>query len=203
MAQGFSGWVTFRDIFEEWDVSASDGVKQAQVQTDMQTGLMHRLLKLTNRLMAPFSAHLANRHEISLNEFRMLMTLGRFGERASHELSEMTGVNAMSVSRAVAAMEKSDRIVIRVDPQNRRRKTLSLTAEGERLYDLMRPEADRVANYLLSRLSDGDLEALDRIVSTLTETLEDKDDQGRSLLIEATRPDGFEVDGLCDEGKVK
>lgn len=175
-------------------MSAIDGEKQdgvsAQDQADKQTGLMHRLLKLTNRLMAPFSAHLASRHEISLNEFRMLMTLGRFGERASHELAEMTGVNAMSVSRAVAAMEKSGRISVQIDPENRRRKTLSLTPEGERLYELMRPEADRVAEYLLSKLPEGDLEALDRIVDTLTATLEAKDADGRSLLIEATRPDG-------------
>lgn len=166
---------------------------QSEGKAQMQTGLMHRLLKLTNRLMAPFSAHLANRHEISLNEFRMLMTLGRFGERASHELADMTGVNAMSVSRAITALEKSDRIAVEIDPENRRRKTLSLTKEGARLYEEMRPEADRVAQYLLSQLSGDDLEALDRIVDTLTETLEEKDDLGRSLLIEATRPDGVDA----------
>jgi DNA-binding MarR family transcriptional regulator len=153
------------------------------------TDLMHRLLKLTNRLMAPFTTHLATRHRISLNEFRLLMTLGRYGDRASHELAAHTGVNAMSVSRAVAALERHGRIRVAVDPENRRRKRLSLTAEGHALYELMRPESDRVADYLLSRLSAGDLSALDRIVDTLIATLEETDSEGRSLFIERTRPD--------------
>ena len=155
---------------------------------DSRTVLMHRLLKLTNRLMAPFTTHLASRHQISMNEFRMLMTLGRFGDKASHELAVHTGVNAMSVSRAVAALERNNRIKVSVDPANRRRKTLSLTAEGRRLYAMMRPEADRVAEYLLSQLSGSDMAALERIVDTLIATLEETDETGRQLLMERTRP---------------
>ena len=157
---------------------------------DHRTLLMHRLLKLTNRLMAPFTTHLASRHSIGLNEFRMLMTLGRFGDKASHELADHTGVNAMSVSRAVAALQSNGRITVSVDPDNRRRKTVTLTAEGRRLYAEMRPESDRVADYLLSRLSPDDVVALDRIVDTLLHTLEETDEDGQPLLIERTRPAG-------------
>ena len=53
--------------------------------------LLHQLLKLTNRLMAPFSTHLSHRYKISVNEFRMLMTIGQLGRSASHELAELTG----------------------------------------------------------------------------------------------------------------
>ena len=63
-----------------------------------KAAMLHQLLKLTNRLMAPFSTHLAHRYRISLNEFRLLMTIGRLGRTASHELAEITGVNVMSVS---------------------------------------------------------------------------------------------------------
>ena len=162
--------------------------RDAAPPPDGLTGLMHRLLKLTNRLMAPFTTHLAARHRISINEFRLLMTLGRYGEHASHELAAHTGVNAMSVSRAVAALERDGRIDVAVDPANRRRKTLSLTTKGRALYEVMRPEADRVADYLFSRLSPEDLAALDRIVDTLVDALEETDPQGRSLFIERTRP---------------
>ena len=45
--------------------------------------LLHRLLKLTNRLMAPFSTHLSARYRISLNEFRLLMSIGKLGTAAT------------------------------------------------------------------------------------------------------------------------
>ena len=63
-----------------------------------KAAMLHQLLKLTNRLMAPFSTHLSHRYKISLNEFRLLMSIGALGRTASHELAEMTGVNVMSVS---------------------------------------------------------------------------------------------------------
>lgn len=155
-----------------------------------KVALLHQLLKLTNRLMAPFSTHLSHRYRISLNEFRMLMTIGALGRTASHELAELTGVNVMSVSRAVATLERHGRIEIKPDPANRRRKWLALTAEGERLYAAMRPQSELVADYLFSELSEKEVDQLGGVVRRLIETLEAKDEAGSSLFLEKTRPDG-------------
>lgn len=155
-----------------------------------KVAMLHQLLKLTNRLMAPFSTHLSHRYRISLNEFRMLMTIGALGRTASHELAELTGVNVMSVSRAVATLERHGRIEIKPDPANRRRKWLSLTAEGERLYAAMSPQSELVADYLFSELSEKEVDQLSGIVSRLIDTLEAKDEEGGSLFLEKTRPEG-------------
>jgi DNA-binding MarR family transcriptional regulator len=157
-------------------------------EPDGRVGTLHRLLKLNNRLMAPFSTHLSHRHNISLNEFRLLMAIGRLGASASHELAEHTGVNAMSVSRAVQTLERHGRITIEPDPHNRRRKVLKLTPEGRRLYEIMRPQTHTVANYLLAELSDADQEKLDEVVRKLIARLEATDEQGRSLFLETTKP---------------
>jgi len=157
--------------------------------TGRNPALLHRLLKLTNRLMAPFSTHLAHRYRISLNEFRMLMTIGGLGRTASHELAELTGVNVMSVSRAVAILERNGRIRVTRDPGNRRRKWLELTEEGQRLYDAMLPQSQKVADYLLSDLSGGDVAKLEHLVDTLIATLEAEDEQGNSLFLARTRPE--------------
>lgn len=154
-----------------------------------KAGLLHDLLKLTNRLMAPFSTYLEHRHRISVNEFRLLMTIGALGRSASHELAEMTGVNVMSVSRAVATLQRDGRIVVTRDPANHRRKCLTLSAEGERLYAIMRPQTEKVAEYLFSELAEGEIEQLDTFVSRLIATLEARDEQGRSLFLERTKPD--------------
>ena len=154
-----------------------------------KVAMLHELLKLTNRLMAPFSTHLAHRYKISLNEFRLLMTIGALGRTASHELAEMTGVNVMSVSRAVATLERHGRIEVVPDPRNRRRKWISLTEEGRRLYTIMRPQSEKVADYLFSDLSDDEAAQLSRILTRLIATLEATDAQGRSLFLERTKPE--------------
>ena len=156
--------------------------------TSGNAALLHDLLKLTNRLMAPFSTYLEHRYRISVNEFRMLMTIGALGSSASHELAEMTGINVMSVSRAVATLQRDGRIEVTRDPANHRRKCLTLSAEGERLYAIMRPHTEAVADYLLRGMSDAELAKLDAIVGQLIGRLEATDEEGRSRFLEETRP---------------
>ena len=151
--------------------------------------MLHQLLKLTNRLMAPFSTHLAHRYKISLNEFRLLMTIGALERTASHELAELTGVNVMSVSRAVATLQRHGRIEVVRDPANRRRKWLTLTEEGRRLYAIMRPQSEKVADYLFSELDQAEVDQLGAILDHLIATLEAKDEHGKSLFLERTKPE--------------
>jgi DNA-binding MarR family transcriptional regulator len=149
---------------------------------------MNHLLKLTNRLMAPFSTHLEKRYRISLNEFRVLMVIGQMGVTASHELAQILGVNTMAVSRAVAALNRHGRIDVATDPLSRRRKTLQLTAEGERLWREMMPASVKVADYLFEALRADEVMAFDHYVRTLTERLEAQDPRGRSVFLERTKP---------------
>jgi DNA-binding MarR family transcriptional regulator len=159
-------------------------------QPEGKVATLHQLLKLNNRLMAPFSTYLSHRYSISLNEFRLLMAIGRLGASASHELADHTGVNAMSVSRAVATLQRHGRISVETDPANRRRKVLRLTPEGERLYAIMSPHTETVADYLLRGMSAAELAKLDAILARMIDRLEATDEQGRSRFLEETRPEG-------------
>ena len=181
-----------RDQQGDWVKHAAARVRADRAQADMtgRSALLHDLLKLTNRLMAPFSTHLSHRYRISLNEFRLLMTIGALGRTASHEVAEITGVNVMSVSRAVAILQRHGRVEVVRDESNRRRKWLTLTEEGQRLYEAMRPQSAKVADYLFDGLDEGDLDTLAALVTKLTVRLEDKDDSGRSVFLEVTRPEG-------------
>lgn len=178
--------VTKRADYKAMGTQALDSIRNPQLD---RARMLHQLLKLTNRLMAPFSTHLADRYKISLNEFRLLMTIGSLGTTASHEVAELTGVNVMSISRAVSALQKHGRIDVVTDPLNRRRKALTLTEEGQRLYEIMRPQSEKVADYLFSDLDSADICALDRILEQLIATLEARDARGNSRFLEETRPD--------------
>ena len=149
---------------------------------------LHRLLKLNNRLMGPFATHLEKQHRITVNGFRVLMLTGRLGLTASHELVEILGVNPMSVHRAVQSLHEQGRIAIEPDQDDSRRKIVRLTAEGQRLYRQMLPVTGMVTDYLFALLSPEEVAEFDRLVSILVQGLEARDEEGRSLFLERTRP---------------
>lgn len=151
--------------------------------------VLHRLLKLGARLNVPFSEHLEKRYRVTMNEFRVIMLIGRLGAPAAHEIADISGVTTMSVSRAVTSLKKKGWIACAVDKANRRRKILSLTPRGETLYRDMLPTADKVAEYIFQSLRRDEIIAFDRLVTRLTESLEAEDEQGRSIFVEQTRPD--------------
>jgi len=95
----------------------------------------------------------------------------------------------MSVSRAVATLQRDGRVHVERDAANRRRKWLTLTEEGERLYKVMRPQSEKVADYLFSELDDGELAKLGDMIDRLIAKLEATDEQGRSVFLEATKPE--------------
>ncbi len=167
----------------------SDQIWRPAGATAEPADILHRLLKLNNRLMAPFATHLEKQHRITVNGFRVLMLIGRLGVTASHELVDLLGVNPMSVHRAVQSLHEQERIAVEPDPADSRRKTLRLTAEGQRLYRQMLPTTDLVADYLFSLLQPDEIARFDRMVSTLIQGLEARDEQGRSVFIERTRPE--------------
>ncbi len=53
----------------------------------------------------------------------------------------------------------------------------------------MLPTTDLVADYLFSLLQPDEIARFDRMVSTLIQGLEARDEQGRSVFIERTRPE--------------
>ena len=53
----------------------------------------------------------------------------------------------------------------------------------------MRPQTEKVADYLFSDLADDEIGQLDTFVARLIATLEARDEQGRSLFLERTKPD--------------
>lgn len=151
--------------------------------------VLHNLLKLGNRLNAPFSEHLEKRYRVTMNEFRVIMLIGRQKTAVSHELAEISGVTTMSISRAVTSLERKGWITSRADPENRRRKILRHSKDGARLYKKMLPTADKVATYLFTSLQSDEIHAFNAYMEKLIHSLEARDERGRSIFIEKTRPD--------------
>ena len=134
--------------------------------------LLYRLLKLSNLIETPFFNGDAVRYHISMNELRVLMTLAPMGEAASHEIGEVAGVHPMNVSRAVAALRRSGRLTERSDPQNRRRKLLTLTADGKKLYRTLMPHVQEVASKLFDGMTPEEIATLSQLLAGMTERIQ-------------------------------
>jgi len=130
--------------------------------------LLYRLLKLAHLIQRPFMVPGTNAYELNVNELRLVVTLAHLGEAASHELCEVAALHPMNVSRAVARLRKQGRVAERPDVGNRRRKLLTLTPEGQRLYREMVPEIDEAATRLFAGLDGETLDMLSTMIDRLT-----------------------------------
>ena len=135
----------------------------------------YRLLKLTSLMGRPFFTRFAQQYELSANDWRVLTTLASIPESASHELCEVTGMHPMNVSRSVATLRKQGRVSERTDPNNRRRKILSLTPKGWDIYNRGVPQVRKLAQFLFSSMSPLEVEFFGRLVDLLVNRLEEVD----------------------------
>jgi DNA-binding MarR family transcriptional regulator len=112
-----------------------------------------RLLKLASFVNSPMKDGVCDPSGISQIEMKVLMALAGEGDLAGHDLVEIMGVPAMNVSRALAALREKGWIEDAVDPVNRRRRPVRLSAAGRAEYERLHPAVEAVAQALLGGLS--------------------------------------------------
>jgi DNA-binding MarR family transcriptional regulator len=101
-----------------------------------------------------------SRFGLSGAEWRVLAAVTAAGSPTQAELLAATGMDKMTISRAVAALSIR-RLIHRVrDTGDRRTLRLSPTDEGQRIHDIVAPQALEVEKRLLSALSPEEAEAL-------------------------------------------
>lgn len=100
------------------------------------------------------------RFGLTATEWRVLAAITAAGTPAQTELLAVTGMDKMTISRAVAALG-TRRLVNRVqDTADRRTMRLSPTEEGRRIHDIVAPQALEVELRLLASLSADEAAAL-------------------------------------------
>jgi DNA-binding MarR family transcriptional regulator len=101
-----------------------------------------------------------SRFGLSGSEWRVLAVVTAAGSPTQAELLAATGMDKMTISRAVAGLS-ARRLIDRVrDTGDRRTLRLSPTDEGRRIHDIVAPQALQVEARLLAALSAGEAEAL-------------------------------------------
>ena len=137
----------------------------------LDSSLLFKLVRVVNLTARPFVETLARTHQISLNEWRAMVVLVSHPGCAAHEVAEFTGLDKMSVSRAIAALQRHARIRKAADPQDARRTCLWLNAAGQNVFRAIGKQASMREAQLFQGFSAADRQLLgasiDRLIGAL------------------------------------
>lgn len=135
--------------------------------------LFFRLVRVVNLTARPFSESIGRAHHLTLNEWRVLLVLANHPGVAASEVAALTGLDKMSVSRALGGLVRRGRVVRRVDPADKRRQRLRLSADGERLYERVGTPAKAREGHLFRGIGAEEQarlgRTLDRLIANLVE----------------------------------
>ncbi len=129
--------------------------------------MFYRLLRLVNVTAKPFFVLYGKRHDLTINEWRVMIALANRPGLAVHELAEITGLDKMSTSRAVRRLMANDRVVRAIDPKDRRRALHRLTPSGAAVFEDIAPSARHRADELFAGLTQREIATLDRLIGKL------------------------------------
>ncbi len=135
--------------------------------------LLIRLLKLGSLINTPMIDGVCEPSGISPIELKVLIALSGEGDLAGHDLVEIMGMPAMTVSRALALLRGRGWIEDCADPENRRRKPVRLTVAGRDATDRLSPLLEAVARDLLAGLARAERQRLAQTADKLNDAMAD------------------------------
>jgi DNA-binding MarR family transcriptional regulator len=109
--------------------------------------------------------------ELNVNpgQYGALMALGEAGRLGQHRLAELIGVDPRNAVPIVDALAEQGLVRRQMDPSDRRRRVLELTASGRAVAENLASVAAAIETDLLRPLAPDDQESLRRMLLTLLE----------------------------------
>jgi DNA-binding MarR family transcriptional regulator len=148
---------------------AGTRVKPPHTDTiDLDRFLPYRLSVLTNLVSGTIADAYQRRFALSIPEWRVLAVLARHPGLSAARVAELTRMDAVAVSRAVAGLLRAGRLRRTVSRDDRRRSVLTVSSAGAAVYREVAPIALDYERELLAPLSGAERAALDRVLDRLT-----------------------------------
>ena len=137
----------------------------------MDDSIFFKLVRVVNLTARPFVESIGRAHRLTLNEWRVMLVLASHPGSAAQEVAAHTGLDKMTVSRALAGLHRRGRLVRREDPGDKRRALLTLSAAGQRVCERIGVGGKAREQQLFAALSRSDRQHLGRTLDTLIATL--------------------------------
>ena len=110
-------------------------------------------------------------HQLTPHHLAVLMSLGHAGPVHQQRVSELIGVDPRNTVAVVDLLQRRGLLERAVDPTDRRRHTLTLTAGGADLLARLREQVDAVEDLMLGGLPGHDRDQLHGLLARLADTL--------------------------------
>jgi DNA-binding MarR family transcriptional regulator len=130
--------------------------------------LPYRLSILANLVSKAVARLYEDRFDLKLPEWRIMAVLGRSPGHSASDIVEITAMDKVAISRALARLMAMGRIESQDDPADGRRQRLKLSKQGRKIYEEIVPLAKSVEVRLLDRLGRAEIAQLDMLITTLT-----------------------------------
>jgi len=146
----------------------------------LQDFLPYRCTSLAQRISLSLSRIYTDRFGISIADWRILVTLAEHGELTARVLTELTSMDKVRVSRALASMEERKLVARRPCPDDSRASLVKLTSAGRALYRRVVPDALAWEASLVSALSPREQSTFYALVDKLESRLDSMGDDAGS-----------------------
>jgi DNA-binding MarR family transcriptional regulator len=138
----------------------------------LEQWISYRFGMVTSRVGAVLASTYATRHELTMPAWRSLAVIARHGPLSAGELGEKTSSDPYRVVRAIDLLVKRGLITRNLDPADRRRAYLELTAAGRKTYEEIEKSAVAVEGFLREGLTAQEVQDLLRILTKIDAQVE-------------------------------
>lgn len=127
----------------------------------------YRMVHLATNISLALSKIYKQAFDITIPEWRVLAQLAEQKKLYAKDIGEITSMDKSKVSRAVKALESKHYLVRQTDKKDNRAACLSLTTQGEALYQKIAPKALQWEGQLVAVLEAGEHKGLMTILDKL------------------------------------
>ena len=135
----------------------------------LETFLPFRMSLASNLVSARIAETYRAEFGLTMTQWRLMAVLGERPGLTATELTQITALDKVAVSRAAAALTERGLLRKQTQKEDGRRSALTLTDDGKRVYDEIIPRALQFEAELLEALPEETRQHLDRALALLTE----------------------------------
>ncbi len=130
--------------------------------------LPYHLSYLTNLVSQDLAKRYREEFDLSIPEWRVMAVLGISSGVSAAHVAEKTAMDKVAVSRAINNMIKNNLVVRKFAADDKRRSELTLSDDGQTVYNKIVPLVQEYEMKLLKQLDEKEKIALNAILSKLT-----------------------------------